>query len=85
MSDLQHDFSKNNFSKNDFSKYEDMLYLPHHTSANRPPMSRMDRAAQFSPFAALSGYGDAVEDAARLSEEQAAGEIERIAYDDLSV
>ena len=37
-------------------KYDDMLFLPHHVSAVHPQMSRHDRAAQFSPFAALSGY-----------------------------
>lgn len=44
----------------DFSKYEDMLYLKRPVSRNHPPMDLKDRAAQFSPFAALTGYGDAV-------------------------
>ena len=47
--------------------YEDIINLPHHVSPTRPRMSRADRAAQFSPFAALSGYGDAVKETARLT------------------
>lgn len=48
--------------------YSDMLYLPHHTSLTHPRMSRIDRAAQFSPFAALVGYDAAVEETARETE-----------------
>lgn len=44
-------------------KYEDIINLPHHVSETRPQMSMLDRAAQFSPFAALSGYDDAVKEA----------------------
>ena len=47
--------------------YDDIINLPHHVSAQRPHMPMADRAAQFSPFAALSGYGDAVREAARLT------------------
>ena len=49
------------------SPYEDIINLPHHVSPTRPRMSMADRAAQFSPFAALSGYGDAVRETARLT------------------
>ena len=45
--------------------YEDIINLPHHVSPTRPRMSMADRAAQFSPFAALSGYGDALRETAR--------------------
>ena len=41
--------------------YEDILYLPHHVSPKRQPMSMEDRAAQFSPFAALTGYEAAID------------------------
>ena len=41
-------------------KYGDILSLPHHRSKTHPPMSRADRAAQFAPFAALTGYGDLI-------------------------
>ena len=44
--------------------YDDIIGLPHHRSATHPPMSNHDRAAQFSPFAALTGYGEAVEETA---------------------
>ena len=47
--------------------YEDILHLPHHVSAERPHMSMLDRAAQFSPFAALVGYEDVIDETARLT------------------
>lgn len=40
--------------------YEDILYLPHHRSAKHPHMSLSDRAAQFAPFAALTGHEEAI-------------------------
>lgn len=49
--------------------YDDIINLPHHTSVRHPPMSMRQRAAQFSPFAALTGYGAAVNETARLTEE----------------
>ena len=49
-------------------KYKDMLHLPHPVSAARPRMALQDRAAQFSPFAALTGYDDALRETARLTE-----------------
>lgn len=48
--------------------YEDILGLPRPVSKNHPPMARVDRAAQFSPFAALTGYEDAVAETARLTD-----------------
>jgi hypothetical protein len=56
---------------NNEHRYDDIIKLPHHVSATRPQMSMHDRAAQFSPFAALTGYDDAVEETARLTDEQA--------------
>lgn len=50
--------------------YDDILYLPHPTSKTHPRMPRQDRAAQFSPFAALTGYEDTVKEAARLTDER---------------
>ena len=50
--------------------YDDILHLPHHVSEKRPPMARQDRAAQFSPFAALSGYGALLREVARQTEAQ---------------
>lgn len=49
-------------------KYKDMLFLPHPDSPRHPRMSLQDRAAQFSPFAALTGYDDALRETARLTE-----------------
>lgn len=54
----------------DTDNYEDIIDLPHHISANRPHMSVYDRAAQFSPFAALKGYDDEIDEAARFTEEK---------------
>lgn len=50
--------------------YEDILELPHPVSKTHPQMPRGDRAAQFAPFAALTGYEEAVREAARLTEEK---------------
>lgn len=54
----------------DAHKYDDIIDLPHHQSTNRPHMSLHDRAAQFAPFAALSGHEEAIEETARLTEEK---------------
>ena len=51
-------------------RYDDMLFLPHHVSSSHPPMSMENRAAQFSPFAALTGYGDVVKEAGRWTEQK---------------
>ena len=48
-------------------KYDDILYLPHHVSKTHPQMSMAERAAQFSPFAALTGYGNVIREAGRLT------------------
>lgn len=50
--------------------YDDILNLPHPVSAGHPPMAAMDRAAQFSPFAALTGYDAAIRETARWTEER---------------
>ena len=47
--------------------YEDILRLPHHKASNRPQMSLHDRAAQFSPFAALSGFDGVIAETGRLT------------------
>ncbi len=43
--------------------YDDIISLPHHTSTRHPKMSMYQRAAQFAPFAALTGHGDAIREA----------------------
>ena len=55
-------------SSNKLGNYDDIINLPHHTSPTRPRMSMIDRAAQFSPFAALTGYDAAVKETARLTD-----------------
>ncbi|MDE7036776.1 MAG: hypothetical protein K2O98_02200 [Lachnospiraceae bacterium] len=51
-------------------RYDDIIMLLHHVSKTHPPMPAADRAAQFAPFAALTGHYDAVKEAARLTEER---------------
>ena len=51
-------------------KYDDIIHLPHHVSATRPRMPMLDRAAQFSPFVALTGYEAAVRETARLTDQR---------------
>lgn len=48
--------------------YNDIINLPHHESTSHPRMSAIDRAAQFSPFAALTGHKAAIRETARLTD-----------------
>ena len=50
--------------------YDDIIELPHHTSKKHPQMPLLDRAAQFAPFAALTGHEAAIKETARLTEEE---------------
>ena len=50
--------------------YDDIIHLPHHVSQNHPQMPLRERAAQFAPFAALTGYEAAVGETARLTSER---------------
>ena len=43
-------------------KYDDIINLPHHVSKRHPQMSMWNRAAQFAPFSALTGYEEAIQD-----------------------
>lgn len=52
------------------NKYDDIINLPRHVSATRIPMTNYDRAAQFAPFAALTGYGDEIDETARLTDNE---------------
>ncbi len=52
------------------NKYNDIITLPHHTSPTRTRMPIRDRAAQFAPFAALTGYDDMVEETARTTDSE---------------
>lgn len=53
-----------------YKKYGDIINLPRHVSMNHPHMSVYDRAAQFAPFAALTGYDAAIDETARLTDRQ---------------
>lgn len=55
---------------NNLHKYDAIINLPHPTSKKHPRMSMLNRAAQFSPFAALTGYDAAVKETARLTEQR---------------
>lgn len=55
----------------DSHRYDDIINLPRHVSENRPPMPVADRAAQFAPFAALTGFGAAITETGRLTDEKA--------------
>ena len=54
----------------DVHRYDDIIQLPHHQSTKRAHMSLHDRAAQFAPFAALTGHDAAIEETARLTEDE---------------
>ena len=51
-------------------EYKDIINLPHHVSSKRPQMPMLDRAAQFSPFASLTVYDDAIHETGRLTDEK---------------
>ena len=53
--------------KHDY-QYDDIIDLPHHVSATHPQMSMINRAAQFSPFAALTGYDAVIREIGRLTD-----------------
>ena len=52
-------------------KYQDIIHLPHPEPKNRQRMSQYQRAAQFAPFAALTGHGAAIDETARLTDQKA--------------
>lgn len=59
-----------NEDNKDKHQYQDMIHLPHHVSNHHEHMSVPDRAAQFSPFAAVTGYDGAVKETARLTDQR---------------
>ena len=52
------------------NRYDEIINLPHHISKTRPQMPMSDRAAQFAPFAALTGYDSAIKETGRLTDER---------------
>lgn len=55
-------------SSPDEQKYHDIIHMPHHVSSSRAQMTRLNRAAQFSPFAALTGYDAVIRETGRLTD-----------------
>lgn len=65
-------------SLKDGHNYDDIINLPHPTSKKHPRMALADRAAQFSPFAALTGYEKALEETKETAIERVENEIETL-------
>lgn len=63
--------------------YEDIINLPHHISPTRQQMPMSDRAAQFSPFAALTGYDAAIKETGRLTDERIELDVEALSALDM--
>ena len=63
-------------SLNDLHQYDDIINLPHPVSKKHPQMPAIDRAAQFSPFAALTGYEKLLEETKELAIEKVTKEVE---------
>lgn len=61
----------------DSHRYDDIIQLPHYQSKTRPHMSLHDRAAQFAPFAALTGHEAAIEETTRQAQIKVEQEIEK--------
>ena len=64
-------------------KYDEIMGLPHHISKTRPQMPMSDRAAQFAPFAALTGYDAAIKKTGRLTDERIELDVEALSALDM--
>ena len=64
-------------------KYDEIMGLPHHVSKTRPQMPMSDRAAQFAPFAALTGYDAAIKETGRLTDEKIELDVEALSALDM--
>ena len=65
------------------NRYDEIINLPHHVSKTRPQMPMSDRAAQFAPFAALTGYDSAIKETGRLTDEKI--DLDEEALNDLNM
>ena len=65
------------------NRYDEIINLPHHVSKTRPQMPMSDRAAQFAPFAALTGYDSVIKETGRLTGERI--ELDEEALTDLNM
>ena len=64
-------------------KYNEIMGLSHHVSKTRPQMPMSDRAAQFAPFAALTGYDAAIKETGRLTDERIELDVEALSALDM--
>ena len=64
-------------------KYDEIMGLPHHVSKTRPQMPMSDRATQFAPFAALTGYDAAIKETGRLTDERIELDVEALSALDM--
>ena len=64
-------------------KYDEIMGLPHHVPKTRPQMPMSDRAAQFAPFAALTGYDAAIKETGRLTDERIELDVEALSALDM--
>ena len=64
-------------------KYDEIMGLPHHVSKTRPQMPMSDRASQFAPFAALTGYDAAIKETGRLTDERIELDVEALSALDM--
>ncbi len=64
------------------NEYDDIINLPHYVSKKHPHMDGMSRAAQFAPFAALTGLDDAIDDAGQQAEDRMRKSEENEPYED---
>lgn len=62
--------------RTDTHRYDDIIDLPHHVSKTHPQMPLSDRAAQFAPFAALTGHADAIRQTERVVRDRVEHETE---------
>ena len=69
-------------SLKDLHQYDDIINLPHPVSLKHPQMAAIDRAAQFSPFAALTGYEKALEETQEIAIDRVEKEVEGEAWED---
>ena len=65
------------------NRYDEIINLPHHISKTRPQMPMSDRAAQFAPFAALTGYDAAIKETGRLTDERIELDVEALSALDI--
>ena len=70
-------------SLKDMHQYDDIINLPHPTSKKHPRMAAIDRAAQFSPFAALTEYEKALEETKENAIERVENEVEGELWEDI--